>query len=211
MELVARFLGIACAQHCLLSRGGPFWTHTDGGEHLAHARTGVEVVVGNQSVHVLQFWDCLLTHWLAYFLEVEYDGELCALAHLTIDSDGSVHDIDNVLCDCHAKTRALNAADGGSFLTCEWLEDVTLVLWTHADASILDAELIFGIALTRTRSLDDAQTDGAARRGKLDGIAEDIEQNLVETQLIDHDILMNHILNIDEEVELLCLDVRLHD
>ena len=97
--------------------------------------------------------------------KAEIHDELAALARLALNGDGAAHQVHNVLGDGHAEAGALNAADGGVFLTGELLKDVLLELLAHADAVVLDAELIAGPARRRTVFLGNADADHAACGG----------------------------------------------
>ncbi len=65
----------------------------------------------------------------------------------------------------------------------ERLKDVLLELLAHADAVVLDAELIAATALGRTVLLGDADPlDRAARGGELDGVGQNVQQDLIQPQ-----------------------------
>ncbi len=51
----------------------------------------------------------------------------------------------------------------------------------------------------------------AARRCKLDGVAYEVEQDLIQAQLIGDNILVVHILRVDIKVKLLGADIALND
>ena len=162
-------------------------------------------------MHVVQFGNDLLADRLASQFQVQDDGELRTLSLLAVYGDGSVHHIHDVLGDGHAQSGTLHAVHHRGLFPREGFEDVLLVLQAHANARVLDAELILGIALSRTGILYDAQAYRSACRSELDGIAQDVEQHLVQAQLIDHDILVQHVLRVDEEVQLLALHTAVND
>ena len=70
----------------------------------------------------------------------------------------------------------LNAADSGAFLSAERLKDVFLELFAHANAIVLDAELIAATALGRTVLLSNADADHAACGSELDGVGQNVQQ-----------------------------------
>ena len=86
-----------------------------------------------------------------------------------------------------------------------------LELLRHTDAVVLDAEHIGGAAAARARLFHDADVDGAARRGEFYGIADDVQQNLVQAQLVGDDILVLDILRIYIQIQLLGADIALYD
>ena len=59
------------------------------------------------------------------------------------------------------------------------------------------------------RLLDQPEADGSPGRRKLNGIGQDVEQHLIQTKLICNDILVLHILCIDQQILLLCRDISL--
>ena len=143
--------------------------------------------------------------------KAEIHDELAALARLALNGDGAAHQVHNVLGDGHAEAGALNAADGGVFLTGELLKDVLLELLAHADAVVLDAELIAGPARRRTVFLGNTDADHAACGGKLDGIGQNVQQDLVQPQRVGDDILVLHIHGINEKRQPLCRNIGLDD
>ena len=143
--------------------------------------------------------------------ETEIYDEFAALARLALNGNGAAHQVHNVLGDGHAQAGALNAADGGVFLTGELLKDVLLEFLAHADAIVLDAELIAGPALGRTVFLGNADADHAARRGELDGVGQNVQQDLVQPQRVGDDILVLHIHGINEKRQALCRNIGLDD
>ena len=73
----------------------------------------------------------------------------------------------------------------------------------HADARVLDAELIVGAAGGGAALLRYADADRAARLGVLDGIAQQVQQDLVQPQAVAVDVLVHHVHRVHIEVQLL--------
>ena len=69
----------------------------------------------------------------------------------------------------------------------------------HADAGITDMKFIIHTSMRCGLLLNDAQGDHAAYRGKLDGIGQDVEHDLVETHGVGNNILILHIDHVDEK------------
>ena len=80
--------------------------------------------------------------------------------------DGAAHHIHDVFGDGHAKAGALDSADRGGALPLEGLKRFFGKLRAHADAVILDAELVLPAACT-FRQAGDPHRDRAARRVNL--------------------------------------------
>ena len=139
-----------------------------------------------------------------------YD-ELAALAFLAVDGDLAAHHVHQIFGDGHAQARALDAADRAGILAGEGLKDMLLELRAHADAVVLDAELVVGKAVRGGGLLDNADADGAAGAGELDGITQNVEQDLVQAQLVRDDVFVMDILGVDEKVQLLGRRIGLDD
>ena len=60
--------------------------------------------------------------------------------------------------------------------------DVRLELLAHADAVVLDAEFVAGMTLGRAVFLSYANADHAACGSELDGVGQNVQQYLVESQ-----------------------------
>ena len=82
---------------------------------------------------------------------------------------------------------------------------------THADAVVLDAELIAGPARRRTVFLSNANADHAACGSELDGIGQNVQQDLVQPQRVGDDILVFHIHGINKKRQPLCRNIGLND
>ena len=159
----------------------------------------------------LQLRKPFLLNLLLVERKAQVHDELAALARLAFDGDGAAHQVHDALGDGHAKSRARDAADGGAFLTGELLKDVRLELLAHADAVVLDAELVAGVARGGTVLLGYANADHATRGSELDGVGQDVQQDLVEAQRIGDDVLVFDVHGVDEERQPLCRHIGLND
>ena len=81
----------------------------------------------------------------------------------------------------------------------------------HTDTVIFHAENKGRIPTAGRRLFFNADIDGTARRCKLDSVAHDVEQDLIQAQLIGDNILVVHILRVDVKVKLFGADIALND
>ena len=77
---------------------------------------------------------------------------------------------------------------------------------TDADAGIPDDEVIAGTALRPALFLPEEEADAAVHAVILHRVAEQIEKDLREAQLIGQHILVLHILKLHQEVDSLLLE-----
>ena len=93
----------------------------------------------------------------------------------------------------------------------ERLEDALGERRAHADAGVADAELILRAAAQRTGVLADADRDRAARRGELDGVGQQVEQDLPEARPVAADVLVRHVDRVHVQLELLGVHLSADD
>ena len=210
-ELIALLHRVFGADDRFLAGNRPLRPHPDLGQHGADVQAGVGIVVCHQCAQPLQLGELLGLCLLSAACEAEGHDELAALARLAREGDGAAHQIHDVLGDGHSQAGALNAADGGAFLPAELLEDVLLELFAHADAVVLDAELIADAALGCTVLLGDADADHAAGGGELDGVGQDVQQDLVQPQRVGDDVLILNVHGINEERQPFGCNIGLDD
>jgi len=105
----------------------------------------------------------------------------------------------------------LDAAYRGGALPLEGLKDLFGKLRAHADAIILDAELVLSAAAHLTGKLPHPHRDCAARRGKLDGVGQQVQQNLVQPGLVAVDVLVGHVHDVHVKLQLLCKNLPADD
>lgn len=89
--------------------------------------------------------------------------------------------------DRHAKSRTLNAADRRSLLACKRFKEVLLEFPAHADTVVADVEFVERIPFFIVRFLNNTDNDGAAVLCEFRGIAQQIQQNLVQAELVAED------------------------
>ena len=147
---------------------------------------------------------CLRTHGHA-------NDKLAALALRRLHLDGAAHHIHDVFGNSHAKAGALDPAYRGGALPLKRLKNLFGELLAHADAVVLDAELILPAAAHRSGKLPHPHRDRAARRGELDGVGQQVQQDLIQPGLIAVDILIGHIHGIHIKLQLLCVDLPADD
>ena len=84
-------------------------------------------------------------------------------------------------------------------------------LLAHADAVILDAELVLSAAAHFTDKLPHPYRDRAARRGKLDGVGQQVQQDLIQPGLVAVDVFVGHIHGIHVKFQLFCINLPADD
>ena len=122
----------------------------------------------------------------------------------------AVHHIHDVLGDRHAKPGALDATDSCAVFSGKSLEYMLEILLGHSDAVVFYRELVRRMALYAARLLDKPDDDVSAGLRELDCVSNDIEQNLVQPELVCDHVLVHHVLRIDKEVLVFCLDEALY-
>ena len=88
--------------------------------------------------------------------------------------NGTVHHVNDVLGDRHAKTGSLNFTDGAVAFPLERFENMLHKLLAHTNAVVFDTEFIMGIAFRSTGFLCNPHTDGAACARIFYGIAKEV-------------------------------------
>ena len=86
-----------------------------------------------------------------------------------------------------------------------------LELFAHTNAIVLDAELIAATALGRTVLLGNADADRTACGSELDGVGQNVQQDLVQPHRVGDDVLVLHVHGIDEKRQPLCRNIGLDD
>ena len=90
----------------------------------------------------------------------------------------------------------MDTADRGGALPLKRLKDFFGKFRAHADAVVLDAELVLPAAAHLPGKLAHPHRDRAARRGELDGVGQQVQQYLIQPGLIAVDVLIGHIHGI---------------
>ena len=127
------------------------------------------------------------------------------------DRDCAAHHLYDVLRDGHAQTCTLDAAHRAGSLAGKRIENRLLKFLAHPDSGVFDAELINRHAFFCGFLFGHAQADRAAIRRKLDRIRQNIKQNLIQPQLIRHDIFVDDIRRIKHQILLSGIGVVLND
>ena len=83
--------------------------------------------------------------------------------------------------------------------------------FAHTNAIVLDAELIAATALGRTVLLGNADADRTACRSELDGVGQNVQQDLVQPQRVGDDVLVLYVHSINEKRQPLCRNIGLDD
>ena len=124
------------------------------------------------------------------------------------------HHLDNALGNRHAQSRSLNAVDGTRLFARKLVKDDLLEFPAHADSVVPDAETVVLESERAGSAAADqfvqAQADSASFRGELDGVAQDVEQDLVQAQPVRNDVRVGKLL-AERELQFLFLDVCMHD
>ena len=113
-----------------------------------------------------------------------------------------MHHVHEVLRDGHAEPRALDAADGGGALALEGVEDVLDEFGAHANARVRHGEAVAPVADWRAGQLVQRHLDESAGIRELQGVAQQVQENLVDAQLVAAHLGVADALGIDGEVQL---------
>ena len=117
-------------------------------------------------------------HLFALF-EGHQDGERGSYALFGSYRDRAVHQLHHVLGDSHAQTSAAVFVVAGGILLGEGVEHPGEKLLADANACIADDEFERGLVV-KDGGLLHGQGHAARRFGKLDGVAQDVDQHLLE-------------------------------
>ena len=208
---IAHLDGLPRAQHRLLAGKGPLGAHPHAGQQLGHAVAGIEIVVDDERLESGELLDPFLAAAAGLQAQRQADDELGAAALLGLHLDRAAHHVDDIPGDGHAEAGALNAADRRGALALERLEDALRERRAHADAGVADAELILRAAVQRPGELTDADRDRAARRGELDRVGQQVEQDLLEARPVAADVLVRHVERVHAQLELLGVHLSADD
>ena len=199
-------------QHCIVAAGGAFREGADGGlaiddvvdgdplrlEHVHHDFCVDGYVFGQQHVQPFERGRLSICGWAGcvarggdsrYFgegralLEHDADGERRADAFLAFDLDGAVHHGDDLLCDGHAQAAAAVSVRRSCIFLGERAEQLGQEVLVHADSRVLDDELdgaIVGFAVFEPGR----EADASGHIGELDGIAQDVDEDLLELRVV---------------------------
>ena len=203
--------GKLCPDHCLLAAGGPVRPHAYIPQHFADGAAGVHIIIHYQGPYPLELFNLYHSWRIAAKPQLQPYNKLRTGSYLAFHLDGSSHHIHDILGNGHAQSRTLDAADSGSLLPGKGLKEMLLELLAHAQACVLHMNLILCIALQAHRVLLYPYADGTARIGKLHGIAEKVQQHLVQTQPVAVNILIYHAQCVKKQVQPLGHNVPLEN
>ena len=117
------------------------------------------------------------------FLQRHCHVERRADALRALHLDMAVHQFDDALRDGQAQAGASVFAGSGGIFLAERLEDVGKILFAHADAGVLDGELQRALAVVAPALLDEERHRAAFRR-EFDGVAQDVDHDLLELHAV---------------------------
>ena len=173
--------------------GSPLGAHAYLAKHLRHTIAGLKIVIHNQGTQSLQLHGVLFfTHHIRK-RKIKAHSKGSALAQLTLHFNSTAHHIHSVLGDGHAKARALDAAHSGTLFALEGIKDMLQKILAHTDAAIADYEIIMGMARLFGCFLANREGYHAPDGSELSGIAQNIDEHLIQTQRVENQLLVLHI------------------
>ena len=116
--------------------------------------------------------------------QLQLHPEGASLARRAVHGDGSTHHVHEASGDRHAQPRARHAAGGRVVLPGKGIEDVLLERRADADAVVLHLEAQVCVAPGDLRQALDGQRNPSALGRILDGVGQQVLQNLAEPSLI---------------------------
>ena len=138
--------------------------------------------------------------------------ELAALALLAADRDVAAHRVHNILGDRHPQPGTLRFLHPGVVLSAEGFKYDLLVLLRHADSRIAYQEMGADKGgRLRKRLLIHHRLNRAVFRRKFGGVAQQVDQHLVQPHAVTVHILRKNVVGGRVEPLMLCLDLGLHD
>ncbi len=122
-----------------------------------------------------------------------------AFAKLTLHGDSAAHQVNKAFRDAHAETGALNFIDCGILLAGKRLENMLLKLFRHAEAVIDNRGTNCGIVRIFAGQLADFKGNRAAGGRIFDGVCQQIQENLTNTNAVPYQIFMSYLVDTDCE------------
>ena len=116
--------------------------------------------------------------------------------------DLAVHHVDVALRDSHTEARTLIVRAGTVTLLREFLVEMLLVLFTHADASVRDAVVHLDVLPVSDRLVLHLEADRATILRELDGVTEDVDQHLADAELVCVNILRRRRGALDDKLDI---------
>ena len=133
---------------------------------------------------------------------------MTAVTGFGLDPDLAPHHFHQTPTDGQTQARAAEFPCGAPVRLTEGLEQVPGLLWRHADAGVFDID---GQADTPIRGFanGDIQSD-VARFSELDGIVDQIDQNLPQAQRIAHQVVGHVRSHVNQELQSLFMGLESH-
>jgi len=194
------------ALYSFLTGQDPFARYAD----LLKGRNGAFaaglVIVHDQYRQIEQFFFLFLLVLLK--LQIDRDRDLRSLVGSAFDLNVTIHQVDDVSCNGHAKTGALHLGRPVVVCPAERLEHDLLELRRHTDAVVLDGKLVAAKLREAVRFFLDRKGDVSAIRGVLDGVAHQVHKDLLDAQAVAADSFVLDVLNMDFELMFVLVDCR---
>ena len=127
-----------------------------------------------------------------------------------LDADLAVHHLHDASGDRHAETAAAVACPVVVVLLGKGLEQLREKVFVHADPGVLHRKAQHG-GIVRAVRLADGKGDDARGIGELDGVAENIDEHLLELQIVAHEQLVERFFRAGDEAQALFLALTADD
>ena len=125
--------------------------------------------------------------------------------------DCAAHQADHLSGNRHAQTRAFDFVDASVLFTGKRLIERLDVFLRHADTGILHAINQPQTVFLVQRFFPQKHLYASARRRILDGVAQDIDEDLIEPELIGEKLFMQNILKPNIQPDILSARLRIDD
>ncbi len=142
-----------------------------------------------------------LVFLLTIDFKVQRNDKLGALALLAFKMDGAVHDVDQVLHDGKAQTRAAHRHTRGLRLSRKGLKDVALELLGDAHAVVAYTKDEVRVLRGTQGALLDCKPHLATRGRELHRIAQDVHQDLLELDLITNHVGVSQVVKAANQLD----------
>ena len=194
------------AFHGFLAGQDPFARYADLLKGCNGAFAAGLVIVHDQYRQIEQFFFLFLLVLLN--LQIDRDRDLRSLVGSAFDLNVTIHQVDDVSCNGHAKTGALHLGRPVIVCPAERLEHDLLEFRRHTDAVVLDGKLVAAKLREAVRFFLDRKGDVSSIRGVLDGVAHQVHKDLLDAQAVAADSFVLDVLNMDFELMFVLVDCR---
>ncbi len=199
------------AQHRLLAGKRPFGMQAELAKHIRNTVACIEIIVYHKRLAVLQFRQNQRLFLFGVQAEREGDRKFGPNARFACYGNGTVHHIHNIFRDGHAEAGSLDFADGAVSFPLEGLKNMRYELRAHTDAAVFDGKFVVAVTVRSARFFCDPHADMTAGSRIFYGIAEQIQKNLIEAELITVNIFVHNVHRIDLQLELFGMNIRLQN